>query len=98
MKLIIISTLLVAFTFGECGAVAGKQLPPPPASQKKTVHKKKIRKLSRKGTANLQKKAEQNAKRHQVEMQRREFQIMQESQRRGMMQQQQMLQQKNKPQ
>jgi hypothetical protein len=99
MKRILISALLVAFTCGECEAVAGKQLPsPPPAPEKKKVQKKKVRKLSRKETANLQKKVELDAKRHQVDMQRREFQMMQESQRRGMQQQQQMLQQKNKPQ
>jgi len=99
MKRILISALLVAFTFGECGAVAGKQLPsPPPAPAKKKVQKKKIHKLSRKGSANLQKKAELDANRHQVEMQRREYQMMQEAQRRGMMQQQQMLLQKSKQQ
>jgi hypothetical protein len=99
MKRILVSALLVAFTFGECGAVTGKQLPtPPPAPGKKKVQEKKIRKLPQKGTANLHKKAEQDANRHQVQMQRREYQMMQEAQRRGMMQQQQMLLQKNKTQ
>jgi hypothetical protein len=90
MKLILLCIIFVAFTMGESEAVNSKQLPtPPPALEKKRVKTMKPRKLSRKGAATLQKKAEQTAKLHQVEMQRREFLMMQEAQRRGMIQHQQ---------
>jgi hypothetical protein len=99
MKRILLCIIFVAFTLGESEAVNGKQLPsPPPAPGKKRVKTMKPRKLSRKGAATLQKKAEQTAKLHQVEMQRREFLLMQEAQRRGMIQRQQMQQQQNSPQ
>ena len=56
--------------------------------------KKAKKKLTRADAYRLQKKAEQEAKRHENEARRREYELMIQSQRRGMLQRQQELDKK----
>lgn len=95
MKIVVLLTALL-LTFGDTGAFAAQ---PQPAGHQVTVQKKqaKVKKgkkakkkgITRKEARKLQKKAEQDAKKHALDARKREFRMMQEAQRRAIMQQSQ---------
>lgn len=93
MKKILTIFLLIAFSLGAgyaTAAIAEKV----PAASRTQIKKGKKKKLTRQQGRKLQKKAEKEAKQHQVEMRRREYQQMQEAQQRAAMQMQQQRQAK----
>lgn len=90
---VLLTALLLAF--GDIGALA-QPLPagPPKSVQKKQAKVKMGKKAKKKGVTHqearkLQKKAEQDAKKHIMDTRKREFRMMQESQHRAVLQMQQ---------
>ena len=91
---ILLAALLLAF--GDTVAFAAQPQPAGPqlTVQKKQSKVKKGKKAKKKGISpqegrKLQKKAEQDAKKHALEARKQEFRMMQEAQRRAIMQQSQ---------
>lgn len=92
MKLIVVALLVLGLWIPAGGAVESVPVKAGKQDVKKGTVKKQKKKVAKKDLQQMRKKAEADANRHKVDMQRREYQMMLEAQRRGMMQQQQQMQ------
>jgi len=88
MKKIVPTIVLLLFCFSVCHAAPQRISSTPAQVKQQNMKKHKKKKLTLKEGKGLQKKAEKTGRQHQIKMQQREYQLMLEAQRRGMMQDQ----------